>query len=106
MIDPASSWFETVELPVITEMIFCLVQKGIGAKKTHGKPKLAYFDKPSAIISNLVNKTWFSQYPHCQYINYDNGSEFKLHFKALCKSFGITSKPTSVKSPTANAILE
>ena len=58
------------------------------------------------MISNLVNMTWFSQYPRCQYINYDNGSEFKLHFKALCKYFGITSKPTSVKNPTANAILE
>jgi hypothetical protein len=25
---------------------------------------LAYFDKLSAMISNVVNKTWFSQYPH------------------------------------------
>ena len=29
-----------------------------------------------------------------------------LHFKALCESFGIKRKPTSVKNPTANAILE
>jgi transposase InsO family protein len=58
------------------------------------------------MISNLVNKTWFSQYPRCQYINYDNGSEFKLHFEALCESVGIKRKPTSVKSPQANAIIE
>ena len=58
------------------------------------------------MISTLVNKTWFSWYPCCQYINYDNGNKFKLHFKALCKSFGIMSKPTIVKNPTANAILE
>ncbi len=58
------------------------------------------------MISNLVNKNWFCRYPHCQYINYDNGSEFKLHFVALCESFGITSKPTSIRNPTANAILE
>jgi hypothetical protein len=37
---------------------------------------------------------------------YDDGSEFKLHFEALCKSFGIKRKPTSVKNPQANAILE
>jgi hypothetical protein len=30
----------------------------------------------------------------------------KLHFKALRKSFGIKHKPTSVKNPQANAILE
>ena len=58
------------------------------------------------MISNLVNKNWFCRYPRCQYINYDNGSEFKLHFVALCESFGITSKPTSIKNPTANTILE
>ncbi len=37
---------------------------------------------------------------------YDNGSEFKLHFKYLCKSYGIKHKPTTVKNPQANAILE
>ena len=58
------------------------------------------------MISHLVNKTWFSRYPHCQYIIYDNGSEFKLHFEALCESYGIKRKPTSVKNPQANAILE
>jgi hypothetical protein len=35
-----------------------------------------------------------------------NGSEFKLHFLALCKTYGIKRKPTSIKNPTANAILE
>ena len=37
---------------------------------------------------------------------YDNGSEFKLHFEALCDIYGIMRKPTSVKNPQANAILE
>jgi hypothetical protein len=42
-----------------------------GYKEQHGtktcKPtKLPYFDKSSAMISNLVNKTWFSCYPCCQ----------------------------------------
>ena len=98
MIDPASSWFEIIELPVITEAIIPLDTKGHMGKKTHEEPKLAYFDKSSIMISNLVNKTWFSQYPHCQYINYDNRSKFKLPFRALCESFGIMSKLTSVKN--------
>ena len=37
---------------------------------------------------------------------YDNGSEFKLHFRDLCKTYGIKRKPTSIKNPQANAILE
>jgi hypothetical protein len=36
----------------------------------------------------------------------NNGSEFKLHFEYLCESYGITHKPTTVKNPQANGILE
>jgi hypothetical protein len=97
MIDPASSWFEVVELPVVESST---------TGKARDKTKEAYFDKSSAMISTLVNKTWFSRYPRCQHIIYDNGSEFKLHFEALCDSYGIKRKPTSVKNPQANAILE
>ncbi len=65
-----------------------------------------YFDKSSAQIINLVYKTWFSRYPCCRYIIYNNGSEFKLHFQSLCNTYGIKHKPTSDKNPQANAILE
>jgi hypothetical protein len=82
---------------------------GKGKKVTFDKnTKVAepYFDKSFAQISNLVYKTWFSRYPRCQYIIYDNGSKFKLHFQSLCDTYGIKHKPTSVKNPQANAILE
>ncbi len=104
MIHPASSWFEIVELPVTTEEVIPMDTKGQKGTKTHNNTKLPYFDKSSTIISHSVNKTWFSHYPHCQYIICDNGSEFKLHFEALCKSFGIKRKPTSVKNPTATLL--
>ena len=106
MIDPASSWFEIVELPVTTEAVIPRDTKGQKGTKTHINTKIPYFNKSSAMISKLVNKTWFSRYPRCQHIIYDNGSEFKLHFEALCESYGIKRKPTSVKNPQANAILE
>ena len=98
MIDPASSWFEIVELPVV-ELPPTSSSK-IKAK-THDKTKDAYFDKSSSMISTLVNKTWFSRYPRCRHIIYDNGSEFKLHFEALCDSYGIKHKPISVKNPSS-----
>ncbi len=48
-----------------------------------------------------------SRYPWCSYLIYNNGSEFKLHFKYLCESYSITRKPTTtVKNPQANGILE
>ena len=97
MIDPASSWFEMVELSV-TEIQ--------SSNKAQTETKDAYFDKSSAMISNLVNKTWFSRYPRYQKNIYDNRSEFKLHFKALCDSYGIKRKLASVKNPQANTILE
>ncbi len=106
MIDPATSLFEIVEVPTVTQE---RTVPPAGSKKvTFDKnTKVAdYFDKSSAQISNLVYKTWFSRYPCCRYIIYDNGNEFKLHFQSLCNTYGIKRKPTSVKNPQANAILE
>ena len=105
MIDPASSWFEIAELPVM-EYITPPSHTKKGTKTHKTQTKETYFDKTSTMISHLVNKTWFSRYPRCQHIIYDNGSEFKLHFESLCDSYGIKRKPTSVKNPQANAILE
>eukprot|EP00804_Cyclotella_cryptica_P004321 CCRYP_013509-RB/>CCRYP_013509-RB protein AED:0.44 eAED:0.44 QI:0/0/0/1/0/0/2/0/175 len=91
LINPASGWFEIVELPVITEVIIPLDTKGRKGKQTHAEPKSAYFDKSSAMISNLVNKTWFTN------------SNFTS--KPFVTHTG-SHKPTSVKNPQANAILE
>ena len=114
MIDPVSNWFEIVELPVVELPRTGTARKtqqrvGRTDNKTQeaiGQTKEAYFDKSSFMISKLVNKCWFSRYPRCKYVIYDNGSEFKLHFEDLCDSYGLKRKPTSIKNPQANAILE
>ncbi|KAL7548106.1 LOW QUALITY PROTEIN: hypothetical protein ACHAWF_011395 [Thalassiosira exigua] len=46
------------------------------------------------------------EYPRSSKIIYDNGSEFKLHFRELCETYGIKRKPTTIKNTQANAILE
>ncbi len=82
MMDPATSWFKIVELPTVAQER-TVPPEGKSKKATFTKnTKVAppYFDKSLAQISNLVYKAWFSRYPHCHYIIYDNGSEFKLHF--------------------------
>ena len=108
MIDPATSWFEMVELPVTDDLSpigkaqkISTTQNKCQEQNISIKTKEAYFDKSSIMISNLVNKCWFSRYPRCQNIIFDNGSEFKLHFLALCESFGVKPKPTSITNPQA-----
>jgi hypothetical protein len=100
MIDPASSWFKIAELPVV---------KRLRQQTVNGKVLLIsdeIFDKTSECIAKLVNITWLCRYPRCHHLIYDNGSEFKLHFEYLCKSYGITHKPTTIENPQANGILE
>ncbi len=77
------------------------VQRHVSTFNTKG----ALLDKSSVMISTLVNMTWLSWYPCCQHV-YDNESKFKLHFKALCDTYGIKHKPISVKNPQVTAILE
>jgi hypothetical protein len=106
MIDPATSWFEIVELPTVR----VTVPRGGKDKKTtclDYTKDAEIFDKTSAQSSNLVYKCWFSRYPCCCYMIYDNGSEFKLLFHALCKTYGVKRKlTTSIKNPQVNVILE
>ncbi len=108
MINPATSWFGIVELPTVN-LVMTVPPTSKDNKVTSSKNKTVAettFNKSSTQISNLVYKTWFSRYPHCQYMIYDNGSKFKLQFWSLCDTYGIKRKPTSVKNPRANAILE
>ncbi len=63
----ATSWFEIVELPIITKLM-TVPTMGKGKKVTFAentKVVETTFDKSSTQISNLVYKTWFSRYPCC-----------------------------------------
>ncbi len=105
MINPATSWFKIVELPTVRVRI---PKAGIGKKATctNYTKDVEIFDKTSAQINNLVYKCWFSRYPCCRYLLQGNGIIFKLHFCTLCTTYGVKRKPTSIKNPTVNAILE
>ncbi len=105
IIDPVTSWFKIVELPTVRVTV-PKASKGKKATYLDCTKNAEIFDKTSAQIRNLVYKCWFSRYPFWQYLKYNNGSEFKLHFCALCTTYGVKCKPTSIKNPQANAILE
>ncbi len=100
MINPASSWFKIVELPLVSQLTTTFI---------NGKEKVSIeliFDKSSNQIAQLVNNIWLCRYPRCRHLLYENGSEFKLHFESLCESYGIKCKPTTIRIPQANAICE
>ncbi len=100
MIDPTTSLFEIVELPLIHRL------KTIAVDGKESSIVEEIFNKTSEPIAWLVNKLWLSRYLRCPYIIYNNGHEFKLNFEYLCVTYGIKRKPTTIKNPQANAILE
>jgi hypothetical protein len=70
MIDPTFSWFEIMELPVVTQLC---------RQTVNGKGLLTaneIFDKTSNCIAKLVNN-WLCRYPQCRHFINDNRSEFK-----------------------------
>jgi hypothetical protein len=100
MINLATSWFEVVELPLVRRL------KTITVNSKESSIVEEIFDKTSEPIARLINKTWLSRYQRCCYIIYDDCREFKLNFEYLCETYGIKRKPTTVKIPQANTILE
>ena len=73
---------------------------------THIQSKQPYFNKKSDTVDKVINRIWFSHYPRSQYIVYDNGSKFKLHFKTFRDSFSLKRKQTRVRNLQLNAILK
>ena len=94
MMDPATGWFEIVEIPsyVIHDVKTNKVQENI--------------DKTSARIGRLFDQTWLSRYPRPKKVIFDNGSEFKKNFVPLLKDWSIKPKCTTVKNPQANSPIE
>jgi hypothetical protein len=68
MINPTTSWFEIVELP----LVYRLKTITVNGKESSNVEEI--FDITSERIARLVNKTWLSRYPRCCYIIYGNGN--------------------------------
>jgi hypothetical protein len=62
MIDPATSWFKVVELPLVRRL------KTITVNGKESSIVEEIIDKTSERIARLVNITWLSRYPRCCYI--------------------------------------
>jgi hypothetical protein len=77
MLDPATSWFEVVEIP----------------------------NKRAVTYANLVENTWLCCYPRPLQCIFDNGSEFLgAEFANTLDTYGIKCVPTTIKNPAANTV--
>ena len=64
-------------------------------------------NKKSKEIALLVDAEWFCRYPRPLNCIHDNGTEFTgEEFQEMLESYGVKSKPTTVKNQQANAIHE
>ena len=80
MIDPVTSWFEICVMPLD--------------------------DAGSERKSTPFCDFWLCRYPRPTCVTCDNGSEFKKCFHTLCKEHELNEKPTTVKNPQSNGIVE
>ena len=78
MIDPATGWFEIVEVK----------------------------DATSQTVSAAFDDVWLSRYPRPQYIGFDGGSENKALFRQMIANYGLTPKPITTHNPQSNSIIE
>ena len=77
MIDPASGWFEVVQVQ----------------------------NKTAEHIGIMLDRTWFSRYPRPVRCIYDNGNEFLgKDFQEMLDSYGVKGIATTVKNPQANLV--
>ena len=64
-------------------------------------------DKELQAIALATDTEWFCRYPRPKKCIHDNGMEFiGEEFQEMLESYGITSKPTTIKNPQANAMHE
>ncbi len=79
MIDPATGWFEIVDIP----------------------------NKRADYIANILEFTWLSRYPWPTEIRMDRGKEFAAEVSAALKEeYGITKKLITTRNPQSNSIIE
>ena len=63
--------------------------------------------KSAVSAANALDTQWLCRYPLPAFCIHDNGTEFTgKEFQELLQSYGIISKPTTVKNPQANSIVE
>ena len=67
----------------------------------------ALMNSTSKHAAEILDCTWLCRYPQPLQIGHDNGTEFMgSEFQEMCHSYNIEPKPTTVKNPQAQGVVE
>ncbi len=105
MIDPATSWFEIMELSVsqLSEHDIPMGKQGRKGSLTPKQKKEPYFDKTSATVGSLINRTWFCHYPETAK---ETGTSHANYTESMNLMFANRSKENSIYPLTTREIAE
>jgi len=57
--------------------------------------------------AEIFDRTWLCRYPRPRQVGHDNGTEFMgQEFQEMLSSYDIESKPTTIKNPQAQGVIE
>eukprot|EP00957_Ditylum_brightwellii_P182922 13933793-Ditylum_brightwellii.AAC.1 len=63
--------------------------------------------KRADVVSNVVETTWLTRYPHPTKVVLDRGTEIMTEFTDMIASdYGVMKKPITARNPQANSIIE
>ena len=60
----------------------------------------------SATVMDAFHGAWLCRYPQPKQIGFDNGSEFKDVFAAMCKNYSVKEKHSTSHNPQSNRVIE
>eukprot|EP00957_Ditylum_brightwellii_P153375 11673554-Ditylum_brightwellii.AAC.1 len=61
--------------------------------------------KRAGVIANIIEQTWFNQYPWPTEVALDRGMEFMAKFMEMIqRDYRITKRPITAQNPQANGI--
>ena len=65
-----------------------------------------YDDKRSETVAMIFDREWLCRYPRPTWVVHDNGTEFTSEWTELLNSYGIVGRPTTIKNPQSNGLVE
>jgi hypothetical protein len=107
-VDCAGPWTVRIKNAVPHEIINYTIHVLTMVDACTGWPELALIPTAnSRSCANKFDENWLCRYPRPSECGHDNGNEFVgEEFQELLTSYDITSRPTTIKNPTAQSLIE
>ena len=107
-VDCAGPWTIRVRNSVTGEIVEHKIKILSVVELSTGWPEFAILANSTAQEAAIaLDRCYFCRYPRPKECGHDNGPEFLgMEFQEMLQSYGVESKATTVKNPTANGVVE